>query len=70
MVRVLPIALVMLIVKPRRRVSMNRIPIRCSTSSVSNVDTRSRRSVHIRHDGLYQQPNRDGYMKVIANICN
>jgi hypothetical protein len=45
-------ASVIFMVNPRRHVRMKRIPIRCITSSVSNVDTKSRISVHIRHDGL------------------
>src|SRR5579859_7339731 len=42
----------MLTVKPSRQVSEKRIPTRCITSSVSKVETRSRRSVQMRHDGL------------------
>jgi len=42
----------MLIVNPSKQLRTNKIPMRCITSSVSKVDTKSRRSVHIRHDGL------------------
>lgn len=56
MVNVSTMASAMLIVNPSRQVRVNRIPIRWITSSVSKVDTRSRRSVHIRHDGLYLAP--------------
>lgn len=42
----------MLTVKPSKQLRTKSIPIRWTTSSVSNVDTKSRRSVHMRQEGL------------------
>jgi hypothetical protein len=64
-------ASLMFMVNPRRHVRMNKMPMRWTTSSVSYVEMRSRRSVQIRQEGLLSgSKGKVRYIKVNAKICN